>query len=130
MSLATFCSQYRFLATSQIPNGDKCKVFQLKNVFGFVSKRATEEKPAVIHYARLSPMKHSEAYHRSILQLFLPHYLDCQLNPAPFETYKDFYDDVAVHNDNTFENVKSIVDGNRALFEKEADKIDDAKKMV
>ncbi len=71
-------------------------------------------------------MKKSEAYHQSILQLFLPYYLHCKLKPAPFETYKDFYEHSAVYNeDNILENVKCMVDGNWALFEKEADKIDD-----
>lgn len=37
-------------------------------------------------------LKHSEAYHRSILQLLLPQYLDYQLKPDPFETYKDLYE--------------------------------------
>lgn len=129
MCLATFASEYRVLPKSQIPKDGNSNVIQLKNNFGFITKITNEEKPAVIRYARLSPMKQSEAYHHSILQLFLPHYLDCQLKPAQFETYKDFYDHGAVNSENnTLENVKSIVGRNQALFEKEVDKIAEAEK--
>lgn len=67
MCLATFASEYRVLPKSQIPKGDNNNVIQLKNNFGFITKRTNEEKPAMIRYVRLSPIKQSEAYHQSIL---------------------------------------------------------------
>ena len=59
MCIATFASEYRVLPKSQIPKGDNNNVSQLKSNFGFITKRTNEEKPAVIRYVRLSPMKQS-----------------------------------------------------------------------
>ncbi|KAL6455400.1 hypothetical protein MHYP_G00361440 [Metynnis hypsauchen] len=122
MCLATFASEYRVLSKSEGSSTDSIK---LDEGLGFVKKR-TRTDPAVIRYARFSPTKDPEKYYQSILQLFLPHYLDCQLKPSNFITYQEFYDTGYVQFCDELWSVKLIVGSNRAMFEKEADIIDQA----
>ncbi|XP_073681681.1 uncharacterized protein [Garra rufa] len=120
MCLATFASQYRVLSKSENSCSDRVK---LENDMGFVRKR-TRTDFAVVRYARFSPTKNPENYYQSILELFLPHFLQSQLKPPNFTSYKDFYDTgfISMHNEE-LESVKIIVDTNRAKFEKEAETI-------
>ncbi len=66
-----------------------------------------------------SPTKNPENYYQSILELFLPHFLQNQLKPPNFTSYQDFYETgfVALYNDE-LESVKIIVDTNRAHLKK------------
>ncbi len=120
MCLASFASEYRVLSKSE--NSCSNRV-QLENDMGFVRKR-TRTECAVVRYARFSPTKNPENYYQSILELFLPHFLQNQLKPPNFTSYQDFYETgfVALCNDE-LESVKIIVDTNRATFEKEAETI-------
>ncbi|XP_062327719.1 uncharacterized protein LOC134028267 [Osmerus eperlanus] len=130
MCLATFCSEYRVLSQSEVPaNPSEC-VVQLQDNSGHIRKR-TRTEPAVIRYARLSPTKDPEKYHQSQLQLFLPHYEDCQLKPHPFVTYEDFYN-VGIVRDfsDDIDKVKEIVENNRSLYEQNSDKLDDAQLIM
>ncbi len=88
---------------------------------GFVRKR-TRTECAVVRYARFSPTKNPENYHQSILELFLPHFLQNQLKPPNFTSYQDFYETGFSIVYDELESVKIIVDTNRA-FEKEAETI-------
>lgn len=85
--LAEFCSDYRVLAKSQIPNETKKNVFELQNSKGYVQKR-TRTREAVIRYPRFSAVKTPEKFYQCQLQLFLPYRNQTQLKPAGFETYE------------------------------------------
>uniref|UniRef100_A0AAR2JX05 ATP-dependent DNA helicase n=1 Tax=Pygocentrus nattereri TaxID=42514 RepID=A0AAR2JX05_PYGNA len=122
MCLATFASEYRILSKSE---GSSTNSIKLDKGLGFVKKR-TRTDAAVILYARFSPTKDPEKYYQSILQLFLPHYLESQLKPSYFNTYQEFYETGYVKFCDELCSVKLIVDSNRAMFEKEADIIDQA----
>ncbi|XP_026121918.1 uncharacterized protein LOC113104784, partial [Carassius auratus] len=123
MCLASFASEYRVLSKSEKSCTDRVK---LENDMGFVRKR-TRTDFAVVRYARFSPTKNPENYYQSILELFLPHFLQSQLKPPNFTTYQEFYETgfVTLYNDEP-ESVKIIVDTNRSKFEKEADSIQKA----
>ncbi|XP_041961680.1 uncharacterized protein LOC121719960 [Alosa sapidissima] len=128
--LASFCSEYRVLSKSQVPTErDSHDIIQLNNNCGFV-KRRTRTEPAVVRYPRFSPTKNPEKYFHSLLQLFLPYYEDCHLKPPQFDTYEHFYKNGAVKCGVDVQRVQSIVDTNKALFEKESDEIDRAKKLL
>ncbi|KAL7863388.1 hypothetical protein SRHO_G00123720 [Serrasalmus rhombeus] len=122
MCLATFASEYRILSKSE---GSSTNSIKLDKGLGFVKKR-TRTDAAVIRYARFSPTKDPEKYYQSILQLFLPHYVESQLKPSYFSTYQEFYETGYVKFCDELCSVKLIVDSNRAMFEKEADIIDQA----
>ncbi|XP_076872151.1 uncharacterized protein LOC143522232 [Brachyhypopomus gauderio] len=123
MCLATFASEYRVLSKSEMSSPNTVK---LDEGLGFVKKRSRTE-PAVIRYARFSPTKNPAKYYESILQLFLPHYLNSQLKPPTFQTHQEFYEGGFVkYSDNELVSVKAIVDTNMSKFEKEADSIDQA----
>uniref|UniRef100_UPI00358EA4AB uncharacterized protein n=1 Tax=Myxine glutinosa TaxID=7769 RepID=UPI00358EA4AB len=132
--LATFCSEFRVLYKSELT---KCKtgkprstVYKLQNGLGYVQKR-TKSDPAVVRYARFSPMKEPEKYYQSILQLFLPHRCNGQLKPDDFETYQNFYEGGAVKcGNNPVQFVRDIVERNKAPFEKAADTIDKALELL
>uniref|UniRef100_A0A9J7WX60 ATP-dependent DNA helicase n=1 Tax=Cyprinus carpio carpio TaxID=630221 RepID=A0A9J7WX60_CYPCA len=123
MCLASFASEYRVLSKSEKSCTDRVK---LENDMGFVRKR-TRTDFAVVRYARFSPTKNPENYYQSILELFLPHFLQSQLKPPNFTSYQEFYETgfVTLYNDE-LESVKIIVDTNRSKFEKEADSIQKA----
>ena len=130
MCLATFCSEYRVLSQSEVPANPSESVVQLQENSGHIRKRS-RTKPAVIRYAKLSPTKDPEKYHQSQLQLFLPHYEDCQLKPHPFVTYEDFYN-VGIVRDfsDDIHKVKEIVQNNRSLYEQNSDELDDAQLIM
>ncbi|XP_026099002.1 uncharacterized protein LOC113070058 [Carassius auratus] len=130
--LASFCSENRILSKSEVSSQKKSsedKVIKLNNDCGYMMKR-TRTDPAVVRYPRFSPKKDPEKYFHSLLQLFLPHYEDCQLKPESFSTYEEFYNSGAVKCGRNVTQVKCIVDANRALFEKESDKIDRAQQLL
>ncbi len=130
--LASFCSENRILSKSEVSSQKKAsedKVIKLNNNCGYMMKR-TQTEPAVVRYPRFSPKKDPEKYFHSLLQLFLPHYEDWQLKPENFTTYEEFYNNGAVKCGSNVTEVKCIVDANRALFEKESDKIDRAQQLL
>ncbi|XP_067306866.1 uncharacterized protein [Pseudorasbora parva] len=129
LCLATFCSEYRILSKSEMSSQNKEKVIKLNNNCGYMIRR-TRTEPAVVRYPRFSPTKDPEKYHHSLLQLFLPHYKDCQLKPGHFDTYEDFYNNGAVKCGSNVTKVKCIVEDNRALFEKESAEIDRAQQLL
>ena len=123
LCLATFCSEYRVLSQSEVPSNPNESVVQLQDNYGHIKKRSRME-PAVIRYARLSPTKDPEKYHHSQLQLFLPHYQDCELKPHLCHM-KIFTMLGIVHEFNDDQDtVKAIVDNNRSLYEQNSDKLD------
>ncbi|XP_076849952.1 uncharacterized protein LOC143498932 [Brachyhypopomus gauderio] len=127
MCLASFASEYRILSKSESSARDAIK---LEKSLGFIRKR-TRTDSAVVRYARFSPTKHPEKHYQSILQLFLPHYLDCQLKPPTFNTYEDFYKTGFIkYSDEEVQSVKTIVDLNMSYFEKDADTIDEAEEQL
>lgn len=89
--------------------------------------KRTRTDAAIVRYARFSRTKNPEKYYHSILQLFLPHYNDCELKPPNFNTFEEFYYTGFVKIMTTeLKAVKFLVDTNQKLFEKEADGIDKA----
>ncbi|XP_039509525.1 uncharacterized protein LOC120464209 [Pimephales promelas] len=132
LCLASFCSEYRVLTKSEVSSHNKTsenKIIKLNNNNGYV-KRRTRTEPAVLRYPRFSPTKDPEKYYHSLLQLFLPYYDDCDLKPSNYKTYEEFYKSGVIKTGCEVKQVKSIVDGNRELFEKESDKIDQAKQLL
>ncbi|XP_056093733.1 uncharacterized protein LOC130072579 [Rhinichthys klamathensis goyatoka] len=129
LCLGSFCSEYRILSTSELSSQNKENVIKLDNNCGYMIRR-TRTEPAVIRYPRFSPTKDPEKYYHSLLQLFLPHYEDYQLKPEKFHTYEDFYNNGAVKCGSNVTEVKSIVDSNRALFEKDSDEMDRAQQVL
>ncbi|XP_063049297.1 uncharacterized protein LOC134443443 [Engraulis encrasicolus] len=130
LCLATFCSEYRVLSKSEVSkNKESQTIIELNNNFGFLKKR-TRSQPAVVRYPRFSPTKDPEKYYHSLLQLFLPHYEILHLKPPPFETYEHFYNNGAVKCGTDVQTVKSIVDDNKALFEKDSDELDKAEQLL
>ncbi|XP_071145215.1 uncharacterized protein [Mytilus edulis] len=129
---ASFCSEYYVLSPSQIPkNPEKSQVYELQNGFGSIKKRARTDS-AVIKYPRFSSEKSPELYFQSNLQLFLPHRTEDQLKPLQFHTYKEMYSNgaVLIPPETELQNVKSIVDANRQLFEKNAEALEEAEEML
>ncbi|XP_052441444.1 uncharacterized protein LOC127981121 [Carassius gibelio] len=132
LCLASFCSEYRVLAKSEVSSQNKTaenEIIKLNNNNGHV-KRRTRTEPAVVRYPRFSPTKDPEKYYHSLLQLFLPHYDESDLKPSKYNTYEEFYNSGVIKIGCELKQVKSVVDGNRALFEKESDKIDEAKQLL
>ncbi|XP_072232324.1 uncharacterized protein [Leuresthes tenuis] len=130
LCLASFCSQYRVISKSEgLQQRESHDIIQLNNNRGFIRKR-TRTQPAVVRYPRFSQTKNPEQYFHSLLQLFLPFYEDLHLRPPQFDTYEQFYRSGAVKCGTDIEKVQSIVDSNKALFEKESDEIDKAKELL
>ncbi len=65
-----------------------------------------------------------------LVTTFLTTLQDWQLKPENFTTYEEFYNNGAVKCGSNVTEVKCIVDANRALFEKESDKIDRAQQLL
>ncbi|CAG2211667.1 unnamed protein product [Mytilus edulis] len=129
---ASFCSEYYVLSASQIPkNPEKSQVFKLQNDFGSIKKRSRTDS-AVIKYPRFSSEKYPELYFQSNLQLFLPHRTEGQLKPLQFKTYEEMYLNgaVLIPPETELKNVKSIVDANRQMFEKNAEALEEAEEML
>ncbi|CAG2195131.1 unnamed protein product [Mytilus edulis] len=63
---------------------------------------------------------------------FLPHRIDDQLKPLKFKTYEEMYLNGAVSLDSSKEpqQVKTIVESNRHLFEQNADELDEAQDLL
>lgn len=88
---ASFCSEYRILSASQVPNNtSNYHVYKLQSDLGYIRKHS-RTKSAVVAYPRFSSEKNSEMYYQSNLQLFLPHRTDDQLKPPQFNTYEEMY---------------------------------------
>ncbi|XP_071153638.1 uncharacterized protein [Mytilus edulis] len=128
---ASFSSDFRVLTASQIPKKPSQYVFQLQNDLGYIRKHSRTES-AVVAYPRFSKNKSPELYFRSSLQLFLPHRIDDQLKPLKFKTYQDMYLYGAVSLDSSKEpqQVKTIVESNRHIFEKNAEELDEAQDLL
>ncbi|XP_062616868.1 uncharacterized protein LOC134278575 [Saccostrea cucullata] len=131
MCLAEFCSEFRVLAKSQIPQGEKEGVYELKNGNGYVQKR-TRGKPAVIRYPRFNPENASEKYYQSILQLFLPYLTQDQLKPPGFEFYQTFFENgfVKLNAENKLQSVRNVVENNRSSFSKNEDALENAQEIL
>lgn len=127
MCLAQFCSEFRVLAKSQVPNTTKDGVYELKNGKGFVQKRV-KTNPAIIRYPRFSKEKMAEKYYQSILQLFLPYWNQDHLKPPPYELYQTFYESghVCLKCERTVHPVRDIVNSNRQIYCKNEDTIKEA----
>ncbi|XP_062596168.1 uncharacterized protein LOC134257593 [Saccostrea cucullata] len=127
MCLAEFCSEFRVLAKSQVPQNENQNVFELQNGKGYVQRR-TRTQPAVVRYPRFSVEKMSEKYYQSRLQLFLPYWTEAQLKPPGFELYEDFYKTgyVKISSGKRKQSVKSIVESNQSQYAKNEEMIDSA----
>ena len=134
MCLATFCSEYRVLSSTEalkVHSGRTYEhVHQLQNGLGYIQKR-TRTNGAVIKYPRFCATKNPERYYHSILQLFLPHRVDAHLKPPHFETYEEFYNagNVKLHKSKIFP-VKFVVENNRKRFEADIESMDDAEEYL
>ncbi|XP_061190015.1 uncharacterized protein LOC133197842 [Saccostrea echinata] len=130
MCLATFCSEFRVLAKSQIPKEAHEGVYELLENKGFVQRRSRSE-PAVIRYPRFSAEKTPEKHFQSILQLYLPHRQICHLKPPGFDTYQAFYENghVSLEGRENLASVKQIVDANLAKFAPNEKALDEAQEM-
>lgn len=125
-------TEYRLLTKSEVFSQNKTaenEIIKLNNNNGYV-KRRTRTEPAIVRYPRFSPTRDPEKYYHSLLQLFLPHYNDSDLKPKKYYTYEEFYNCGVPKSGCELKQVKSIVDGNRELFEKESDKIEEAKQLL
>ncbi|XP_071153640.1 uncharacterized protein [Mytilus edulis] len=128
---ASFSSDYRVLSPSQIPKKTSQYVFELQNDLGYIRKHSRTDS-AIVAYPRFSKIKNPELYFKSSLQLFLPHRFDDQLKPLKFKTYQEMYLNGAVSLDSSKEpqQVKTIVESNRHLFEQNADELDEAQDLL
>ncbi len=127
MCLATFASEYRVLYTCSKKCLDNGKVFALKKDLDFIQKR-TRSKPAVIRYPRFSREKSAEKFYCTMLTLYLPHRTKDQLKPSGFESYEGFFSQghICLDHDSEITAVRSIVEKNWSLFEKDVEAIDNA----
>ena len=119
MCLATFCSEYRFLAQSQTNvKNPKSPIHKLQKDMGFIQKR-TKTENAVIRYPRFSVDVSPDKYYFSMLQLFYPHRsIDDFKSKEGFEHFFNRPD------------VKRIVEKNRSNFEKDADLLEEAEECL
>ncbi|XP_071952879.1 uncharacterized protein [Antedon mediterranea] len=127
MCLATFCSYYRILSTSEMKGKAQRKnVFRLQKQLGFIQKR-TRSDNAIVRYPRFPMNTASEKYFMSMLQLFLPFRKDEQLKPPKFQTYQEFYElgSVKLYG-RKLQKVNVIVNKNMEKFDKSADDIEHA----
>ncbi|XP_071943751.1 uncharacterized protein [Antedon mediterranea] len=131
MCLATFCSNYRIISSSETKgNKQKKNVFHLQNNLGFIQKR-TRTGNAIVRYPRFPVNSASEKYFLSILQLFLPFRAEKQLKPPKFQTFEQFYEKGSVKLcGSQLQKVKIIVQGNMKLYEKSADDVEDAQEFL
>ena len=131
MCLAEFCSDYRVLAKTQIPKGEKEGVYELRNGKGFIQKRSRGQ-PAVIRYPRFNRESAPEKYYQCLLQLFLPYWNMKHLKPPGFDLYQTFYETgfVKVKPNKNLQTVKSIVESNHLLFSKHEDAIENAQEAL
>ncbi|XP_034322352.2 uncharacterized protein [Magallana gigas] len=128
MCLAEFCSEFRVLAKSQIPQGEKEGVYELRNGKGYIQKR-TRGKPAVIRYPRFNAENAPEKYFQSILQLFLPYISQSQLKPPGFDHYESFYSNGFVKFGSDLHAVKDVVNDNRNQFSENEEAIENAEEL-
>ncbi|XP_065926121.1 uncharacterized protein [Magallana gigas] len=128
MCLAEFCSLFRVLAKSQIPQVEKEGVYELQNGKGYIQKR-TRGKPAVIRYPRFNAESAPEKYFQSILQLFLPYISQIQLKPQGFDLYESFYSNGFVRMGSGLQAVKDVVNDNQNQFSKDEKAIENAEEM-
>ncbi|XP_061177698.1 uncharacterized protein LOC133186474 [Saccostrea echinata] len=130
MCLAEFCSEFRVLSKSQIPQTEKEGVYQLNHAKGYIQRR-TRSKPAVVRYPRFNPENAPEKYYQAILQLFLPYYTQYQLKPPGFHLYQSFYESGHIKLKNkSLQAVKVVVDSNRSKFSKNEDAIENAQETL
>nr|XP_022300726.1 uncharacterized protein LOC111108932 [Crassostrea virginica] len=131
MCLAEFCSDYRVLAKSQIPKGEKEGVYELKNGKGFIQKRSRGQ-PAVIRYPRFNKESAPEKYYQCLLQLFLPYWNLKHLKPPGFDLYQTFFETghVKIKPNKNLQTVKSIVEKNHHYFSKNEDVMQNAQEKL
>ena len=128
LCLAEFCSDYRVIYKSQIPNGKtREKVYELRNDKGYIQKRS-RTKPAIIRYPRFNESKQPEEYYQTMLQLFLPYWRRTQLKPPKFELYRSFYESgfVQYKGDEGLCKVMEVVERNRCQYIAHEKVIEDA----
>ena len=128
LCLAEFCSDYRVIYKSQIPNGKtREKVYELRNDKGYIQKRS-RTKPAIIRYPRFNESKQPEEYYQTMLQLFLPYWTRTQLKPPKFELYRSFYESgfVQYKGDEGLCKVMEVVERNRCQYIAHEKDIEDA----
>lgn len=128
MCLAEFCSEFRVLAKSQIPQVEKEGVYELRNGKGYIQKR-TRGKPAIIRYPRFNAESAPEKYFQSILQLFLPYQSQRQLKPPGFDLYESFYTNGFVRVCSNLQAVKDVVSEHQNQFSKNEGAIENAEEM-
>nr|XP_022305765.1 uncharacterized protein LOC111112528 [Crassostrea virginica] len=131
MCLAEFCSDYRVLAKSQIPKGEKEGVYELKNGKGFIQKRSRGQ-PAVIRYPRFNKESAPEKYYQCILQLFLPYWNLKHLKPPGFDLYQTFFETghIKIKPNKNLQTVKSIVENNHHYFSQNEDAMQNAQEQL
>lgn len=131
MCLTEFCSEYRVLAKSQIPQGEKEGVYELKNSNGYIQKR-TRAKPAVIRYPRFNPENAPEKCYQSMFQLFLPYWTQDQLKPPGFNFYQTFFENrfVKIKSEDELQSIRNVVENNRYNFSKNEDALENAQETL
>ncbi|KAI4879221.1 hypothetical protein NFI96_027864, partial [Prochilodus magdalenae] len=124
MCMAEFASEYRIISAQEKKGKN---VFQLQNNMGHIKKR-TRGKPAIIRYARFSQQKDPEKFYGTLLKLYLPHRRSTQLKSAQFNAYESFYGfaSVKLPGIDTLQRVYTIVNENRAKYEKHSEAIEQA----
>ncbi|XP_069106088.1 uncharacterized protein [Argopecten irradians] len=131
MCLATFCSEYRILASTEASRAKhQSNVYALQNDLGFIMKR-TRTDAAVVRYPRFSMTRAPEKYYQSMLQLFLPYRIDIQLKPNEFKSYEEFYQKgwVKYNTQTVLKEVMEIVENNRSVYEKDIEVLAEAQQL-
>ncbi|KAK3105150.1 hypothetical protein FSP39_018213 [Pinctada imbricata] len=130
MCLAVFCSVFRVLSKSQVPNKQNENVFKLRDEKGYIQRRVRSDH-AVIRYPPTNISREPEKHYRSILQLFLPYWTESQLKPSEFDLYQSFYETgcVKFKDDSSLHKVQDVVNKNRNLFNKNEDILIEAQEL-
>ncbi|KAK3100565.1 hypothetical protein FSP39_021862 [Pinctada imbricata] len=130
MCLAVFCSVFRVLSKSQVPNKPNNNVFKLRDEKGYIQRRVRSDH-AVIRYPPTNISREPEKHYRSILQLFLPYWTENQLKPPEFDLYQSFYETgcVKFKGDSSLHKVQDVVNKNRKLFNKNEDALIEAQEL-
>ncbi|KAK3088416.1 hypothetical protein FSP39_018892 [Pinctada imbricata] len=130
MCLAVFCSVFRVLSKSQVPNKPNDNVFKLRDEKGYIQRRVRSDH-AVIRYPPTNISREPEKHYRNILQLFLPYRTENQLKPPEFDLYQSFYESgcVKFKDDSSLHIVQDVVNKNRNLFSKNEDALIEAQEL-
>lgn len=132
MCIASFASDYNILYGKNATDSTKNRInpaIVLQNGMGVIQKRSRSD-PCVIRYARFSKTQFPEKHWKSILELFLPHRLNADILPLPFESYEAFYNHGEFIINSQLHTVKDIVTANKQRFEKNADTLEEVEKEI